>query len=286
MTTHKQHTPRDEIPARLGCTWEEVARIADRHTLAMQLWLPTRAPDAVCYVSRGIVAGSSGLGVPILNQALGADFPDQMSDTQIDAEIEGIRAFFARRSVPWYWWISPHSTPEDIDRHLARHGLRDRTSLPMMVAPLPRPSFPHHPDAHVWRARTRTDLQAASTIRRIAFRFVEGEALTYFEDMPDEWLGGGPARLYLARLGNGPPASIGALVMAQGLPGVYVMATLPEWQRRGLGKAVLARIMSDAAEDGHKLIVLTASDRGYGLYRQFGFEHIFDYSIYQLDETE
>ena len=46
--------------------------------------------------------------------------------------------------------------------------------------------------------------------------------------------------------------------------------------------AILAKekIMADAAADGHKLIVLTASNRGYGLYRQFGFEHIFDYHIY------
>jgi predicted acetyltransferase len=59
------------------------------------------------------------------------------------------------------------------------------------------------------------------------------------------------------------------------------MATLPEWSRRGLGKAILARILADAAADGHRLIVLTASSRGYRLYRQFGFEHIFDYAIYR-----
>ncbi|MBI1878765.1 MAG: GNAT family N-acetyltransferase, partial [Chloroflexi bacterium] len=66
------------------------------------------------------------------------------------------------------------------------------------------------------------------------------------------------------------------------LPGVYVMATLPEWGRQGLGRAILARILAQAAAEGHSLIMLTAGDQGYPLYRRFGFEHIFDYNIFSL----
>ena len=100
--------------------------------------------------------------------------------------------------------------------------------------------------------------------------------------MSDDWLCGDPARLYLARLGNGPPAAIGALIMGAGIPGVYVMATLPEWGRRGLSKAILARILSEAAAEGHDMTALTAGPKGYPLYRQFGFEHIFDYTIHRM----
>ena len=167
--------------------------------------------------------------------------------------------------------------------HLERHGLAfDPPPLPALVAALPAHCPSLNPDAHVWLADSRADLEAASAIRRIAFRFPEGAALDYFEAMADDWLSGHPARLYLARLADGPPAAIGALIVAAGYPGVYVMATLPEWSRRGLGKAILARILADAATDRHRLIVLTASSRGYPLYRQFGFEHIFDYAIYRL----
>jgi predicted acetyltransferase len=35
--------------------------------------------------------------------------------------------------------------------------------------------------------------------------------------------------------------------------------------------------MTDAAAVGHQIMVLTASNQGYPLYRKFGFEHIFDY---------
>jgi len=267
---------------------DEITRMADDHTMAVQAWLSTRAPQARRFQGIGVTAGSSGLAVPLLNLALGGHYPPETSDGTVAAEIKAVKTFFAANNVPWYWWLGPYPQPPDMALRLERHGLTDdRSPLPALVAPLPAHFPPLNPDAQVWLAASQADLEAASTIRRIAFRFPDGAdkrhpvAHDYFEAMANDWLNGGPARLYLARLPDGPPAAIGALIMGAGLPGVYVMATLPEWTRRGLGKAILARILSDATVDGHTLIVLTASQFGYPLYRQFGFEHIFDYAIYR-----
>ena len=277
-----QPAPPETILARLGRPWDQVARLADEHTMAVQAWLSTRAPRAARFETAGITAGSSGLAVRLLNLALGSDYPPGTGDETIAADIKAVKTFFADRAVPWYWWMGPSPSPPDMPAHLECHGLAfDPPSLPALVAPLPARCPSLNPDAHVWLADSRADLEAASAIRRIAFRFPEGAALDYFEAMADDWLRGYPARLYLARLGDGPPAAIGALIMGAGYPGVYVMATLPEWGRRGLGKAILARILADAAVGEQRLIVLTASSRGYPLYRQFGFEHIFDYAIYR-----
>ncbi len=266
---------------------DHVRVLADRHTLAVQSWLPTRTPQAARYEGVGVTACSSGIPVALLNLALGAHFPPQSEAAQIDAEIEAVKAFFAARGVPWYWWIGPTARPPaaDLAPRLERHGLVcDRDPLPAMVARLPTrfPAIPPH--IRVWQAATRHDLEIASTIRRVAFRFPEGAALDYFESMADDWLRGDPARLYLAALGDGPPAAIGALIVdhQEGIPGVYVMATLPDWQRNGLGKAIMARILTTATEAGHTLIVLTAGKQGYPLYRQFGFERVFDYTLYRM----
>jgi GNAT superfamily N-acetyltransferase len=268
--------------ARLGRPWDEVACLADDHTMAVQAWLSTRAPRAVCFETVGVTVGSSGLPVSLLNLALGGSYPPGTSGEVIASDIETVKRFFTERGVPWYWWLGPSPHPPDMAGQLERHGLVfDHPPLPALVAPLPTRCPPLNPGARVWLAGSRADLEAASTIRRIAFRFPDGVAVDYFEAMADDWLKGDPARLYLARLSDGPPAAIGALIMGAGLPGVYVMATLPEWGRRGLGKAILARIVADAIADGHDLIVLTASRLGYGLYRQFGFEHVFDYAIYR-----
>jgi GNAT superfamily N-acetyltransferase len=271
----------ETIQARMGRSWEEIARLTDDHTMAVQSWLPTRTPQAQRFEGIGVTAGCSGISVSLLNLALGSHYPPRTSDAKIEDEIEAVKAFFANQGVPWYWWIGPFPQPSDMAQRLERHGMIfDRPALPAMAAPLPAQFPPLNPDAQTWLATNQADLQAASTIRRIAFRFPEGIGLDYFESMPDDWLRGDPARLYLARLAGGPPAAIGALIMGNGMPGVYVMATLPEWRNRGLGKAILARILSDATADGHSLIGLTAGLLGYPLYRQFGFEHIFSYSIY------
>jgi GNAT superfamily N-acetyltransferase len=229
----------------------------------------------------GVAVGSTGRPVPQLNLALGCRYPAGTPEQVIDEEIDQIKAFFTERGVPWYWWIGANPAPSDIAKRLERHGLELRSALPSMAAPLPARSVSLNPAAHVWVASSRSDLEAASVIRSRAFRFPPGAADHYFEDMSEDWLRGDPARLYLARLEDGPPASIAARILECGLPGVYVMATLPEFGRRGLAKAILTRLLADAEAEGHGMAVLTASDLGYRLYTQFGFEHLFDYLIYR-----
>jgi GNAT superfamily N-acetyltransferase len=277
--------------ARFRLSWEETARLADRHTLAVQGWLSSRSPQGARFDGLGVSATSTGLAVPLLNLALSSHFPHGTDGQVIDAEIEAVRAFFAQRGVghTFTWWLSPLAQPPDMGQHLVRHGFQPREyHLPTMVAPLSSSAgWPAlNPQAQVWQAADRPDLEAASLIRRIAFRFREATALTYFENMAADWLRGDPARLYVARIGDdGPPVAMGALIVGDGLPGVYVMATLPEAQRQGLGKAILARILSDAAAEGHQLIVLTAGPQAYSLYLKFGFEHIFEYTLYHLQDA-
>ena len=275
--------------ARLGLSWEGAAHLANQHTMRVQRWLSSRAPGAACFEGAGVTAASTGIPVPLLNLALDAQFPATCNAAAIAQEIADVKGFFVARDVPFTWWLSPLATPEDIDRRLRRHGLAPRDyRLPAMIAPLDAPErWPlGHPNVQVWSARDREDLEAASLIRRVAFRFPEGVALTYFEDMAEDWLRGDPARLYLARVGDaGPPVAMGALVMGDGVPGVYVLATLPDMERQGLGKAILHRILTDAAAEGHRLIVLTSGAKAYSLYRKFGFMHIFEYGLYQLSQV-
>jgi len=282
----QRRMPRAMAQARFRRNWETIARLANRHTLSVQSWLSSRSPQAARLDGIGVTATSTGLPVPFLNLALGSQFPPGTQERVIEEEVQAVKAFFARRGVPFMWLLSPFASPPNMGKRLKEHGLSQaQYRLPLMVAPLNSPpTYPAPPSqVYSWQAQSRADLQAASTIRRIAFRFKPGTALTYFEDMAEDWLLGDPARLFLAHAEEGaPPAAIGACIMAAGVPGIYVMATLPAWGRRGLGKAVLARILSEAKEEGHALIVLTASAQGYPLYRKFGFEHIFEYEVYRM----
>ena len=284
LTRHVRAS-EETIRTRLGLSWSEAARLGDRHTLAVQAWLSTRAPQAKWFEGLGIVAGSSGLRPPFLNLALSSHFAPDSGEAAIDAEIEAVIAFFGNRQVPWTWLLGPFPQPSNMAQRLEARGfVSGNYRLPCLIAPLPAKFPPLNPEIQVWLAQNRADLEAASGIRRIAFRFPQGSALTYFEDMAQDWLRGDPARLYLARVADGPPVAIGALIIKEGVPGVYVMATLPGWEGQGLGKAILARILAQAEQEGHQRIVLTAGQDAYFLYRKFGFEHIFEYGMYYLTD--
>ena len=68
---------------------DEIARMADDHTMAVQAWLSTRAPQARRFEGLGVTAGSSGLAVSLLNLALGGHYPPGTSDGTVAAEIKG-----------------------------------------------------------------------------------------------------------------------------------------------------------------------------------------------------
>lgn len=260
---------------------EKLISLDDEHTRAVQSWLASRSPIGERMEFSNVVASSTGLQIQFLNLALSrAGEIERLND-----EIETVKMFFARRGVPWYWMIGPSPHWKNIQDALESHGMvYNSPDLPAMVAPLPAPRADVEPSIRVWQAANVDDLKWASKIRHAAFRFPQGIATTYFEDMPDDWLKNENARLFLARAGDNPPASIGALIVGAGMPGVYVMATLPEWERHGLGRAILQRILTDAAGMGFPHIALTASKKGYPLYQKFGFERIFDYVFYEMEK--
>jgi GNAT superfamily N-acetyltransferase len=258
---------------------KRIIDIANEHILAVQAWLSSRTPNARQFKGTGVTVSSGGLPFDLSNLALGACYPPAISDDQIDEEIEATKRFFSERNVPWIWWLGPNTQPPDMLQRLKEHGLTGNAPLPAMVAALPSKRISLNPDVTVWLAKSRSDLEAASHIRRAAFDLPVGTPLSYFEDMAEDWLRNDPARLYLARVRYGPPASIGALIMGEGYPGIYLMTTTQEWRRKGLGKAILNRILEDATPGGHQMIMLTASNQGFPLYQKFGFEHLFDYQV-------
>jgi GNAT superfamily N-acetyltransferase len=284
-------TPEAErLAQQLGTTLDDLMRRADRHTMAVQAWLSSRSPDAARYNGSGIRASSTGLPVPLLNLALGGKFPDNTSDNEIRAEIEAVKRFFRGRGVKdWYWWLGADLHPTDMAQRLEKTGfVFDRPALPLLVAQIPALMKPQmSEDIVVWQAKTIQDLAAASTIRRVAFRFPRDAGKTYFEDMADSWLNNPKVKLYLAGRDRHLPEAIGALIEDddEGLAGIYVMATLPDAQRQGYGKVILNRATIDATAARHRILILTASEKGIGLYQQFRFIPLFNYSIYRSQEV-
>lgn len=272
------------IFSEFGKPRTELTELVSRHTMAVQGWLSSRSPQAAKFEGKGIKASSTGFNIPLLNLALGSNFHANIAQEEIDGEIESVKAFFADRNVPWYWWMNANPSPKNIRQILEKHGMEyDDPPLPAMIASLKVDvtNLPKYPEnICVWQAESIEDLKAASRIRRLAFKFPEGQAISYFEDMASDWLNAKDVKLLLAGEDEASPVSIGAVIEAEGIPGLYVMATLPDRHRKGYGKAILSKIMRDAAAQGHTMMALTASQAGFGLYSQFGFRHLFGFDFY------
>lgn len=271
---------REAVEARFGCHWDQVARLTDQHTMEVQSWLASRSPHAERLENEGTKISSTGLNASILNAALGAEFPSNMNNAEIGKVIKFVQDYFAERGVPWRWWLGPFAQPSDMTDRLERAGLKELSRLAGMATVLPTELPAINPEVRIRLATDRKDLREASRIRREAFKFAPGAALHYFEDMADDWLSGDPARLYVGQVGDGPIAGIGALIVGEGVPGVYVLATSPKWERQGIARGILTRILSDAKAEGYRLMALTAGRKASPLYWKFGFEPIFEYTLY------
>ena len=92
-------------------------------------------------------------------------------------------------------------------------------------------------------------------------------------------------RYYLVYQGMLPVAR-GRLALLDGgiftLDGIH---TLHTHRRRGVGRAMVTRMIHDAAAAGHPTGILSSSDMGHPLYRQLGYEDILPLTIFDSVAT-
>lgn len=88
--------------------------------------------------------------------------------------------------------------------------------------------------------------------------------------------GDAPLRFYLGIL-DGEPVAPAELTVAGGVVGLYNIATLRAFRRRGIGSTMTLQPLLDG---GFSQAVLQAAEDGVGVYRRLGFTtfgHITEY---------
>lgn len=78
-------------------------------------------------------------------------------------------------------------------------------------------------------------------------------------------------RLYVGEVSGQPVVTAAALTRGPWV-GVFNVATVAEYRRRGYGAAITAHVAADAAAHGAQWAWLQSSPAGYGVYRRLGFE--------------
>ena len=79
---------------------------------------------------------------------------------------------------------------------------------------------------------------------------------------------------------RGVPVATSALVVTPGVAGVYNVATIPRFRRRGLGAAMTWHAIRRGHELGCTVASLQSSDMGLHVYEAMGFRHIGGYRTF------
>jgi ribosomal protein S18 acetylase RimI-like enzyme len=210
-------------------------------------------------------------GIPYLlfNGILSARLPPD----DLDERIARALAPFASRKLPMFWMTGPSTQPADLGQRLLAAGLSDAGALVGMAADLMSVhevgSAP--PDLSIERVRDLRALERWVGAFRAGFGYPADVGRSFLAVFAGLGLGArSPLTHYLGLL-EGEPVATASAFLGAGVVGIYSVATLPAWRRRGIGAAMTLAPLRAAQSRGYQIGVLHAEPAGLSVYRRVGF---------------
>ena len=209
----------------------------------------------------GLAVCLTGVPFPPFNPTLIVRLP-----AEPDAAIARAEAHYDGTGMPFGIDLEP-SLHEPVRAAAQRSGLTMVESRPGMAAALADVPAAAPPDGvEVFRVEDPALLDEVVEVDAAAFG---GDAATTRLFLPDAVLQDPTQRVYAARV-DGRLVSVGESTTLDGVIGVFGVATVPAYRRRGIGAAVTALLIADRKREAD-LAVLDASELGFGVYERLGF---------------
>ncbi|MGH2355205.1 MAG: GNAT family N-acetyltransferase [Chloroflexota bacterium] len=214
-------------------------------------------------------------GQPVLNRVIGARLDPRDADARIADVVQRFDAW--RASVTWV--TGPADQPADLPRRLEAHGFAYQESWAGMALSL-SPAVSASPWAGVAPGFVVREVADHGTLRAwlqivcVAFRLPRAAADVLLRLPHGSGFSGTFWRRYVGFLDSRPvtTATVVSAAAAPGVAGVYLVGTVPDTRRRGLGTAITRYALAEARTEGARLAVLQATPGGRDLYRRLGFE--------------
>lgn len=241
--------------------------------------LAVSRPSGEVREAPGVTIASAGVTFQMFNAAF-LSTPVE-GDRELDRRIALARVHFAARQLAWSYWVCEDWLDKKARRRAGdifkKHGLRLAIVLPGMLAekltgpvrPLPRLDVRSVDDRKTWTHFCQ--------IGALCFNV----PLAWFQEVFDHarvWEHGFKGYVGYSM---GEPVSTAATVFAAGATGVYNVATLPDYQKRGCGEAVMRYALDRAREQyGTERSILQSTAQGFQLYQRMGYSVVTNVAVY------
>lgn len=259
MTTQPLRVVEENLRAAMGCY---------RHASA----------DGETRSYPNLVVTSCGQNLAVFNSAL---LTDPVSRDQLEQSVLQASTHFAARKLGWSFWLcddlAPAREPLSIHQLMHREGLVRVAHAPGMYTEHVEPpeSMPEGVEFRVIdSAQGRLEFAHVSSI---VFALGYPSAVRIY-GQEDLWTG--PMRGWIAYVRHRPVAIV-TVVVAAGAAGVYSLGTLPQYRKRGYGRALLWHALEETRKaTGITRSVLQSTEEGLRMYSKMGYRTVTRFSVF------
>lgn len=213
-------------------------------------------------------------GIPhlLFNGVLSARLPSDDPD-DLDGRITRALAPFAARRLPMFWMTGPSTRPASLGQRLLAAGLSDPGELVGMAVDLAavREDSPAPLDLVIERVSDERGLERWVEAYCAGFGSPAGVGRHFFAVYSGLGLEEQSPLVHYLGLVAGEPVATASAFLGAGVVGLYSIATLPAWQRQGIGAAMTIAALRAAQSHGYQVGILHAEPAGLSLYRRLGF---------------
>ncbi len=203
-----------------------------------------------------------------------AAFHTNLKPEDVDATIEKFKERGRARKVPLQWYIGPETKPANIGEKLSTHGFTTGGDGAGMAIDLHNmKSEPMPAGLEIIEVKGDKAIKAWCHIVCVAFG-APANAEPVFVKMSKRYFQyKQPVKFYLGML-DGKPASTSGYFLGKGVVGIYFVATLPEFRKKGAAFQVTQKALKDGRELGYRVGILQASKMGEPVYKRMGFKEV------------
>jgi GNAT superfamily N-acetyltransferase len=201
---------------------------------------------------------------PMGNVAIVAD-PDDMVGALTAAEP------LVTRNVPAAV-LFPQGVSSAVARSVVAMGFEDQGAMPAMAVDIDRMAATALPPGYAWaRVGAGSGGSAWAEALGVGYGLPPGLARRFSPDTLGADMAADARTQYFSIVRDGRTVATSLLHLADGLAGIYCVATVPEERGKGLGAHATAEALRTARRQGYGVGVLQSSPAGHSVYLGLGF---------------